>query len=103
LPEAERHLHSVFDYYAIKSESVASNIFNDILDAIEGLKQFPEKAAKEPLLDGFVVVFRSLVVRKHYKIIYFINYDMETVFVVAIWDCRQNPNNMEKFVENSII
>lgn len=50
-------------------------------------------AAIEPLLEDFPQAFRALVVKKHYKVIYYIEKD--TIYAVTIWDCRQNPNKLK--------
>jgi hypothetical protein len=33
--------------------------------------------------------YRSLLVRKYFKIIYFI--ENENIYIAAVWDCRQDP------------
>ena len=34
--------------------------------------------------------YRSLLVRKHYKIVYFIEGDF--IYFAAVWDCRTDPH-----------
>jgi len=49
----------------------------------------------ESLLEGLEFPFRSLVTKSGlYKIIYFI--DGDTVYISRIWDCRQDPRNINK-------
>ena len=54
-------------------------------------------AAKEWLLEEFSREYRSLVVMRKYKVIYFI--EDEIVHISAIWDCRRNPDTLIKEVE----
>ncbi len=54
----------------------------------------PEMAAIEPLLLERQEQFRSLVVRKNYKVVYYIQ--NTTVFITDIWNCRQDPDNLLK-------
>ena len=43
----------------------------------------------EQELSDFEEEYRSLVVQKHFKIIYFIEHN--SIFITAVWDSRQNP------------
>jgi plasmid stabilization system protein ParE len=92
LPDAEMHLNNIYDFIKVKSEKSAINLYNNILDEIERLRFFPQIAAIESILSDFPETFRSLVVKKTYKVIYFVK--NETIYIVAIWDCRQNPNTL---------
>lgn len=48
----------------------------------------------EPLLQERKEVFRSLVVRKNYKVIYYIQNTI--IYIADIWDCRQDPDRLLK-------
>ena len=48
---------------------------------------FPQAGPVEPLLKGYDCEFRSLVVEKHYKLIY--TFTDELIEIHAVWDCRQ--------------
>jgi len=48
----------------------------------------------EPLLSEFSELYRSLVIRKTYKVVYYIADDI--IFIVAVFDCRQNPGKLKK-------
>ena len=41
------------------------------------------------LLEDMPIVYRSLVVHKHYKLIYHI--EAETIYVAALFDTRRDP------------
>ncbi len=94
LPLARLDLENIFTFQSSKSEISAINLFNDILDAIEPLRQFPQMAQIEPALSPSIPIYRSLVVKKNYKIIYYI--ELETIYISAIWDCRKNPEKLQK-------
>jgi plasmid stabilization system protein ParE len=87
-PEALEDMEQIYRYYAEYSEMYAVDIYNQIVEEAEELQYFPQMAPKEPLLDEYKEEYRSLVVR-NYKVVYFV--ENETVNVVAVFDCRQNP------------
>lgn len=87
---AEEDLDSIYHFYAKdKSIKAAYKIYNEILDAAESLADFPQKAAIELGLSEEGEEYRSLIVRKHFKLIYFV--EAESIYIAAVWDCRQNP------------
>jgi len=38
-----------------------------------------------------------LLVNRRYKIVYFVN--DELIYIVAVFDCHQNPNKLKKYIE----
>ncbi len=93
------HLESIYTFCidVYDSEYVAAKLYNEILDETEVLETFPLAGKVEPLLNDMSICYRSLVVKKHYKIIYFISED-DIIYVSAVWDCRMNP----KFLKDNI-
>ena len=93
LPLAEEALDNIFRFYEEKSLQAARRIISDILDSTRRLTDYPEMAPIEHILENHPNVFRSLVVRKTYKVVYYIagNY----IFIADIWDCRQNPVSLQ--------
>jgi len=96
LPKALQRLDEIYDYIRLFSEKEAIRIYNSILDEIGILKLFPQMSPVEPFLADCGKIFRSLVVMKNYKAIYYIEEEENTVYVATIWDCRQNPENLGK-------
>lgn len=90
---AEEHLDDIYNQIADKSEQAAINLYNEFLDEIDRLKDFPNIASIESMLSEEPQLFRSLVVRHNYKVIYF--QEGNTIFIAAIWDCRQDPKTNE--------
>ena len=41
---------------------------------------------------GYTYTYRSLIVRKLFKVVYRI--EDKTIFIVAVFDCRQNPQKL---------
>ena len=90
---AREHLRKIFDYYYDNvSDEVAYSILGSVLKAVQGLERVPRKGALELLLEGRKYEYRRLVIRKNYKVIYFLVGD--EVHIVAIWDVRQNPKTL---------
>ena len=82
-------LNEIYTYYSEqKSESVAVNVFNAIVDAADRLALFPKMGEVVDLLSGRMKCYRSLI-EGNYKIIYY--EENNIVNIALIWDCRQNP------------
>lgn len=80
-------LDDIYSYLYEKSQASAIQLYNKLLDSAEPLRTFPQAGPIEPLLEEYGQNFRSLVVEKHYKLIYSINKDL--IEIHAVWDCRQ--------------
>ena len=97
---AESQLDNIYDYIKSYSQLSATNVYNDILDESAMLAHFPRMGAIEPLLSDFPEKYRYLQVRKNYKIVYCIDNET-TIYVVAVFDCRQSPEKLKKDVAKS--
>ncbi|GHT31863.1 hypothetical protein FACS189434_02420 [Bacteroidia bacterium] len=89
---ATMQLENIYCFYSQRNIEAATNIYNDIIDETEMLTRFPEMAAVEPTLEDYMRKYRSLVVRKHFKVVYRI--EAEFVYIVAVFDCRQDPQKL---------
>ena len=94
---ARTDLEDIYIFIKEKSEKAAIEIHNTILDEVEFLNSFPQIAAIEPVLAGLPKIYRSLVVENIYKVIYYV--DCEIIYIIAIWDCRQNPNKLKSKIK----
>jgi plasmid stabilization system protein ParE len=94
IESARTDLENIYIFIKEKNEKAAIEIHNDILNEIEALRSFPQMAAIEPAFADLPKVYRSLIVKSTYKAIYYI--DGETIYIIAIWDCRQNPQILKK-------
>ena len=87
-------LNGVYDYYAEKSVRVAVEMYNSVIDEVEILKSQPYIAAIELVLKDNPKDYRSLIVAKgKLKVVYFVKND--TIAIVRIWHCRQNPEDLK--------
>jgi len=96
MKNAKRQLDEIYDFLAEQSPTAAARFYSRLIEEVEKLADFPGMAPLETLLDNRPEGFRSLVVERTHKVIYFI--DNKTVNVVAIWDCRQNPLTLRERV-----
>lgn len=92
--EVTRSLEVIYDFYCSKNERAANKIITDIYNAALFLSHQPYMAPIEPALREFSESYRSLVVRRLFKLIYRIDEDKQAVVIVTIWDCRQNPEKL---------
>lgn len=93
LPRAIRHRDNIYKYYYKKSPQAAIKLYNDLLDSVNPLKDYPNMAAIEPLVSDSSDTYHSLVVRDNYKVVYYI--DNDVIYISAVWDCRQNPKKLK--------
>jgi len=91
-------MDSIYSFISNVNERAAAETYNAILDKVELLKSFPQIARIEPLLAGFQKQFRALLVKKLYKVIYYI--EGETIYIATVWDCRQNPQTLITELKN---
>ena len=94
---AESQLDGIYNYIHTLNAWAATEIYNDIIDESALLAHFPLMGVLEPLLSEFPEGYRSLIVRRNYKIVYYIERET-TIYVVAVFDCRQNPQNLKGIV-----
>lgn len=94
---AEDKLKDIYTYYEFKAGiTVAKNIVNGIIDATIVLNKQPYLGQKEELLSERIQDFHYLVF-KNYKIIYQIDETNGAIFIVHIFDTRQNPIKLTQF------
>ena len=67
----------------------ASNFIKEVYSTEKLLVNNPQLGAVEPLLADLPVVYRSIVVNRLNKLVYWINED--TIEIVAFWDTRREP------------
>ena len=98
---AETRLKNIFDYYLdVAGYNVAEKIVIQIVDSTDILGIMPFMAPVEQELSERKFVYRSLVVKKIFKIVYFVDERAECVVISTIWDCRCNPLKLKKEILN---
>lgn len=90
---AVTHLENIHRFYKEKNLNAANRIYNDLIDSVEPLKEFPLMAQIERLLKHLKKDYRALVVNKTFKVIYYQKQDK--IYIVAVLDCRQDPKSNE--------
>lgn len=88
---AQDELEIIYQYYSLKSESVADKIINDILSRAEQLQKFPLSGQEEEFLKK-VNKGHRYIVEGNYKIIYRIS--ASVVYLTDVFDTRQNPKKI---------
>lgn len=68
---------------------VRDEFISDVMSATNHISSYPNIGKEEPYLENQPIAFRSLVVRKHNKIVYFILDDH--IEIAAFWDTRREP------------
>ena len=91
---ADQSLNTIFSFYKEHSEQAANRIILDIIVETKYLAIFPQMAPIEPFLSGKNETFRALLVKKLFKIIYYVDEIADEVVIVTVWDCRQNPEKL---------
>jgi plasmid stabilization system protein ParE len=89
---ARKQLDRIYRFYEQRNVNVATSIFNEIIDESEQLINFPQMAAIEPILIDFKETYRSLIVRRHFKVVY--RTTVDTIYIVAVFDCRQDSQKL---------
>lgn len=85
---ARRKLQQLKLFYK-ETPSRANAIHERIREGYNTLRLFPCAGNVELDLGENRIPYRSFVVDKNYKLIYYT--EEEKVIVIAIWDCRQDP------------
>lgn len=97
LPETRKTVRDICFFYKSKNESVANEIIEDINSYAKYLSVFPQMAPVEPSLGNRGEIFRALLVKNQYKIIYYVDELAGEVVIVTVWDCRRNPERLTDF------
>lgn len=79
----------ISDYGKIKfGNAVAEKLDRKLFSVITQLQRFPKSALREPILKDFGREYHSIMLHKHYKIIYYYVQTTDIVVLTTIWDMR---------------
>jgi len=93
---AEDKLQDIFSYYSEKASfRVARNLIDEIIEKSMELEKNPLIGQKELLLADRIQEFRHLIY-KNYKLIYWVNPVKRRIEIINVFDCRQNPQKLNK-------
>jgi len=91
---ALNNLEDIFEYYKYKASiKVVRDLVKGIVKTTIQIQNSPTIGKREVLLANRQFEYR-FIVNKNYKIIYWI--DDYYVKIAAVFDCRQNPDKIEK-------
>ena len=90
---AEYHLNQIL-LYGVETfgKEIANRLFHQISKSVKLLSANPYLGKKEPFIEGLSITYRSLLVHKHYKLIYHI--EAETIYIAALFDVRKLPSSL---------
>ena len=89
-PRATRGKQNVASYIRRKfGDDRKDQFLLEVRETTQMLKQHPELGAIDPLFEDFSIAYRSIVINRLSKMVYFIKDD--TVYIAAFWDCRREP------------
>jgi len=93
---SKSELQGIFDYYKQKAGiRITRRLVEGIISETKKLSEQPLIGQIEELLSERTEEFRYLV-HRNYKIIYWINRDMNRIEIADIFDTRQNPMKMKQ-------
>ena len=97
LPQAKRQLRQTASYILKEfGQKVRSEFMQDVRHANMLLSKNPNMGSAEPLLADRSIMYRSYVVNRLNKIVYFIKEDH--IEVADFWDVRREPKKLSERV-----
>jgi plasmid stabilization system protein ParE len=95
MPEALEVLESIRKYlHENDAPRAAAKLIGQFRKSAENLANNPNLGIVEPLLAVYPNSYRSLIVRKRHKLIYYV--EGETIYIDTIYDCRQQPSRLRR-------
>jgi plasmid stabilization system protein ParE len=92
---AAAQLHQVEEYVLRDfGERVRQEFMDEVEQAVFSLADMPTMGKLDPLFAHRKQAYRSIIVRKLNKVVYYIKGD--TLHVAAFWDTRREPKNQAK-------
>ena len=89
--EATRQLDLLIDYVGQEfGQRAMQNLYDRLLSYEPLLAANPGLGRKEPLLEGHPKGFRSIVVHRYCKLIYYVEED--GLHIADLWDTRREPD-----------
>lgn len=75
-------------------ERVAANFYRRVKQEVGRLAYAPYIGSLELLLPGNVRSYRSLPVRPHFRLIYYVDESQSELHIVDFWDVRRDPKQL---------
>lgn len=83
-----QYIHAAF------GQRVAQKTYDHLESYIPLLAANPRLGALEPLLTSYIEGYRSLVVQKYTKLVYYIDVEKQVLYVTDFWDTRREPSTI---------
>ncbi|MBP5502640.1 MAG: type II toxin-antitoxin system RelE/ParE family toxin [Bacteroidales bacterium] len=100
--QARASLRQIVYYIKTKFDNNAVNKFRCAVEQqLKVLESFPDIGAPDPLFYDRATTYRSVLINRLSKMVYFVDYDNNTIVISAFWDCRQDPTNQASQVSES--
>ena len=97
LKAADRQIDRVYAYGELRfGTRAAEELHARIVDHLRLLAAQPYIGVVEPSLKSRRYVYRSLVVHKHFKLVYYVDESRQTVFIADLWDTRREPARLAR-------
>lgn len=95
LERAEKSMRQTEAYILQEYGEIASERFlQEVQDIAYLLEKMPELGHFEPFLAEYEQRYRSIVINRLNKLIYYIKDN--TILIAAFWDCRREPKKLIK-------
>ena len=92
---ASAALHQIEEYILRDfGELVRQEFMDEVEDAVLALANTPNMGKIDPLFVHRKLEYRSIIVRRLNKVVYYIKGD--TVHIAAFWDTRREPKNQAR-------
>lgn len=93
--QAEDELLRAVAYCAAEfGKTVAEDFLDDLDRQIVLLTTSPKLGKREPLLSERSCEYRSLVIHKLFKLVYYINDRKQRIVIADLWDVRREPEKL---------
>lgn len=98
---AKKRLFEAMEY-GIEHFGVTASIrfYSDIQVNVKRLALYPKMGRVEPSLCKNGIVYRSMVVHRHYKIFYCVDEEHEIIYISTLWSTWRNPLKVSKDLES---
>lgn len=83
------YIEQAYEDYGMKA---AKRWYDSVKVAIRKLGRFPE--AYSPVGKKRNIMFRGIIIMKNFKMIYYYDEQKDQVWIIDIWDMRQNPKKL---------
>ncbi|MUG96996.1 type II toxin-antitoxin system RelE/ParE family toxin [Scytonema sp. UIC 10036] len=96
---ASQQIEEAYCWLAERNPVAANRWFNGLMTAIYSLKDSQGRCARIPEQDNFPQEIRHLIYQKKYRIIFLVQDEEETVYVLAVRHTARKPLESEDLEE----